>query len=103
MTALDSERPGVRVAVPSQSPSFNAKRSEPVRLSALAAGQTARLHCDDLTPQDSALLRALGLTDRSVVRVCKIGEPCIVQVRATRIGLARSVADSILVVRQGGA
>jgi Fe2+ transport system protein FeoA len=72
-----------------------------VRLSALTPGQTATLHEADLAPHDCALLNALGLTDRCVLRICKIGEPCIVQVHATRIGLARSVADSILVVPQG--
>ena len=55
----------------------------------------------NLAPHDCALLRALGLTDRCVLRICKIGEPCIVQVRATRIGLSRSVADGIFVVPQG--
>jgi Fe2+ transport system protein FeoA len=72
-----------------------------VRLSTLAPGQLARLHGADLAAHDCALLNALGLTDRCVLRICKIGEPCIVQVNATRIGLARSVADSILVVPQG--
>jgi Fe2+ transport system protein FeoA len=75
---------------------------DPVRLSALGQGQVARLHGAELTPQDCALLSALGLTDRCVLRICKVGEPCIVQVRATRIGLSRAVADSILVVPQGG-
>jgi len=74
---------------------------DPVRLSQLAPGQMARLHEANLTPHDCALLRALGLTDRCVMRICKIGEPCIVQVRATRIGLSRSVADGIFVVPQG--
>jgi Fe2+ transport system protein FeoA len=72
-----------------------------VRLSTLAPGQTATLHGAELAAHDCALLNALGLTDRCVLRICKIGEPCIVQVHATRIGLARSVADSILVVPQG--
>jgi Fe2+ transport system protein FeoA len=70
-------------------------------LSHLAEGQTARLHGADLSPHDCALLRALGLTDRCVLRICKVGEPCIVQVRATRIGLSRSVANGILVVPEG--
>lgn len=71
-----------------------------VRLSDLEAGQTARLHCAALSAQDCALLRAIGLTDRCVLRICKVGEPCIVQVRATRIGLSRIVADGIMVVPQ---
>ncbi|HWB15618.1 MAG TPA: FeoA family protein [Vicinamibacterales bacterium] len=72
--------------------------ARPVRLSDLAAGRTARMHAATLTPQDCALIRALGLTDRCLMRICKVGEPCIVQVHATRIGLSRTVADGILVV-----
>ena len=70
----------------------------PVRLSDLPTGQRARLHGANLAPQDCALLGALGLTDRCVLHICKVGEPCIVQVQSTRIGLARSVARGILVV-----
>ncbi len=70
----------------------------PVRLSELASGRTARLMRTDLSAQDCALLQALGLTDRCMLRVCKMGEPCIVQVRTTRIGLSRAVADGIFVV-----
>ncbi|MEO7189796.1 MAG: FeoA family protein [Vicinamibacterales bacterium] len=70
----------------------------PVRLSELSAGRTARLHTADLAPQDCALLRALGMTDRCMLRICKVGEPCIVEVRSTRIGLSRSVAQGIMVV-----
>ena len=73
----------------------------PVRLSELPSGQTARLHAADLHPQDCALLRAIGLTDRCVLRICKAGEPCIVQVRTTRIGLSRAVAEGIMVVPEG--
>ena len=70
----------------------------PVRLTQLASGALARYHASDLAAEDSAFLRALGLTERCLVRVCKAGEPCIVQVRATRIGLSGTVAEGILVV-----
>jgi Fe2+ transport system protein FeoA len=56
------------------------------------------MHTTTLTPHDCALLGAIGLTDRCVLHICKAGEPCIVQVQSTRIGLARSVADGIFVV-----
>ena len=79
-------------------PSVPTTPARVIRLSDLASGQTARLHTADLAPQDCALLGALGLTDRCVLHICKVGEPCIVQVQSTRIGLARSVADGILVV-----
>lgn len=70
----------------------------PVRLSDLGAGRHARLHTRSLAAQDCALLSALGMTDQCVMKVCKVGEPCIVQVRSTRIGLSRAVADGIMVV-----
>ena len=70
----------------------------PVPLSDLAAGRIVRLHNADLSPQDCALLRALGMTDHCMLRICKVGEPCIVQIQSTRIGLSRAVADGIMVV-----
>ena len=70
----------------------------PIRLSSPEPGRVARLHTAELPPQDCALLRALGMTDRCMLRICKVGEPCIVEVQSTRIGLSRSVADGILVV-----
>jgi Fe2+ transport system protein FeoA len=48
------------------------------------------------------LLRALGMTATSVVRVCKRGEPCIVQVRSTRIGLSRALSGEIFVIPLAG-
>ena len=47
---------------------------------------------------DRELLGAMGLTDRSTLRVCRAGEPCIVQVAASRLGLSAAMARSILVV-----
>lgn len=70
----------------------------PVRLCDLPAGSVARLYAADVPGEDGALLRALGLTERCRVRLCKTGEPCIVQVHTTRIGLARVVAEQVLVV-----
>lgn len=57
-----------------------------------------RLHDVRLDPESRAQLRALGLTDASVFRVCKRGEPCVVQVRTTRIGIAGRVARDVFVV-----
>jgi Fe2+ transport system protein FeoA len=70
----------------------------PIRLSELGVGHRARLHTANLPAQDCALLGSLGMTDRCVLRICKVGEPCIVQVQSTRIGLSRAVADGIMVV-----
>jgi Fe2+ transport system protein FeoA len=70
----------------------------PVLLTTLAAGTSARLHTTRLDPDTRSLLRSLGLTDASHVRVCKSGDPFIIQVRTTRIGLSSSVAGNIYVV-----
>ena len=71
---------------------------KPISLCDLAEGQVARFHEARVDEESSHLLRTLGLTKSSLVRLCKSGEPCIVQVRSTRIGLARSVAGSIFVI-----
>jgi len=71
-----------------------------VPLSSCEAGSIVRFHGAHLDPQDANLLRALGVTRQSTLTLCKAGEPCIVQVRSTRIGLSRTVASGILVVRE---
>lgn len=71
---------------------------QPIPLSQLRAGSTARLHSAELGTDDCALLNALGLTDRCLLRVCKAGEPCIVEVKATRIGLSRALARGVFVI-----
>jgi Fe2+ transport system protein FeoA len=69
----------------------------PVRLADVDAGTTARFSDAQLAPASRALLRAMGLTDGSVLRVCKQGEPCVIQVRATRIGLSSRVARDVFI------
>jgi Fe2+ transport system protein FeoA len=71
---------------------------QPVRLSDLRIGETARVHQADVDVGVARFLRAVGLTNASQLRLCKAGEPCIIQVRSTRIGLSRSVAGKIFVV-----
>ena len=60
-------------------------------------GARATLQSTSLDGNTRALLRALGLTDACQLRVCKHGEPFIIQVRSTRIGLSRAVASDIVV------
>jgi Fe2+ transport system protein FeoA len=74
----------------------------PVPLTALAAGASARLHDTGLDEDTRSLLRSLGLTDDSQLRVCKCGDPFIIQVRTTRIGVSGAVARRIRVVRDDG-
>ncbi len=68
-------------------------------LALLPTGATARLSGTRLDADTRELLRGLGLTDASTVQVCKPGDPFIIQVRRTRLGLSRAVAEAILVVR----
>jgi Fe2+ transport system protein FeoA len=69
-----------------------------IPLSDLAVGMEARFHESRLDADACHLLSTLGLTRASLVRLCKAGEPYIVQVRGTRIGLSKAVAGSIFVV-----
>ena len=73
----------------------------PVRLSELKTGEHGRMVRAELVCDDCELLYALGMTDRCKFRVCKAGDPWIVEVNATRIGLAESVAGQILVIPEG--
>jgi Fe2+ transport system protein FeoA len=73
-----------------------------VPLTSLAVEASARLHFAELDAEARDLLRALGLTDGALLRVCKQGEPCVVQVRATRIGITNRVARAILVTPTNG-
>ena len=75
-------------------------RLEPFCDDPVGTGAIARFHEAQLDPEAFHLLQSLGLTKSSQVRLCKAGEPCIVQVRSTRIGLSRAVAGSIFVVRE---
>jgi Fe2+ transport system protein FeoA len=71
-------------------------------LTDLEVGAVARLHTTSLDEDTGSLLRSLGLTDASQLRVCKCGEPFIFQVRATRIGVSRAIADGIFVEIESG-
>ena len=70
----------------------------PIPLTRLETGRRARLHQADVDDATRRYLRAVGLTAASEFRLCKAGEPCIIQVRATRIGLSKLLAGRILVV-----
>jgi len=80
-----------------------------VALTSLKPGQTAMVSHTDLEAGDADLLRAMGLRLSARIRLCRLGEPCIVEVLsggescgrkggcACRIGLARPLADKVLV------
>lgn len=68
-------------------------------LADLPPGATATLHDVRVDAECRTVLRGLGLTDACRLRLCKHGEPCIIQVRSTRIGLSRAVSEHVYVVR----
>jgi Fe2+ transport system protein FeoA len=47
--------------------------------------------------EDRELLAAMGLTARCPLRVCRAGEPCIIEVASTRLGLSAAMARKVLV------
>ena len=67
-----------------------------VSLLDLAPGTVAVLR-EVVDEQSRVVLRSLGLTGGVRVRICRLGDPCIIQVRSTRIGLSKTVAQSVYV------
>lgn len=78
-------------------PATTVRPAATVPLTDLAPGVVAVLR-EVHDPQSRAVLRALGLTGGARLRLCRIGDPCIIQVRSTRIGLSKAVAQSVFVV-----
>ncbi len=70
---------------------------EVITLRQLAQGRLGQLLAMDLCCEDCQLLQAMGMTDQCKIRMCRRGSSCIVQVGETRLGVAASVADRILV------
>ena len=71
---------------------------EPIPLSQLRVGDRGRFLAAEMTHQDRDLLQALGISERCDLRVCQAGDPYIVQIRATRIGISDRLAEKILIV-----
>lgn len=74
-------------------------------LSELGIGECAVVQASALGEGDAAALKAMGLRPEARVRVCRIGEPCIVEVGAgesssCRIGLSRTIALRVMVRRE---
>lgn len=64
----------------------------------LPVGRVAHLQEVQLDAEAAGVLEALGLTAGSDLRLCKAGDPCIVQVGGTRIGVSWTTAGRIFVV-----
>jgi len=76
-------------------------RAAAVPLTTVPVGALATLH--EVTDVESRpVLRSLGLKDACVLRLCQVGDPCIVQVKSTRIGLSSAVARCLYVVPETG-
>jgi Fe2+ transport system protein FeoA len=88
----------------------------PTPLTQLVPGQTAVVRETRLEAQDAALLRAMGLRPNATIRMCRLGEPCIVEVLTgageggckgpggcwCRIGLAKPLANGVVVEETDG-
>lgn len=69
-----------------------------VPLSRLRRGEGGRFDGGSLGRDELALLAAMGVTERCELRVCRRGEPCIIQVKSTRLGLSSILARRIRVL-----
>jgi Fe2+ transport system protein FeoA len=69
----------------------------PVPLTQLRRGAECTVHERQLDGEERELLSAMGLTERCRLRICRAGEPCIIQVASSRLGLSSSLACRILV------
>jgi Fe2+ transport system protein FeoA len=73
-----------------------------VPLTTMRVGCVATL-CEVRDDASRRVLRSLGMTEHCQMRLCKVGDPCIVQVQATRIGLSRIVAEHLFVAPEPAA
>lgn len=75
---------------------------EPVALTRMRRGDVGIVRRASLAADDARLLSAMGLCCKARVRLCRVGEPCIVAVLSgkgaeCRIGLSRPLAERIVV------
>jgi Fe2+ transport system protein FeoA len=75
-------------------------------LTDFAVGRIAVVHSVLLAAADASMLRAMGLRPGAQVRVCRVGEPTVLEVISghtcrchcrCRIGIGRAVAERVLV------
>lgn len=77
-------------------------------LSTFKAGQYGLIVACRVEGADAPILRAMGLTEGAVVRVCRAGQPTIVALlchrgchcASSRVGLARALADRVMVTEE---
>ncbi len=73
-----------------------------VTLSQLTPGQTGVICEGGLDAKDAEVLRAMGLRPGGRVRLCRPGQPCIVEVSdgvgcVCRIGMAQPLAERVMI------
>ncbi len=61
----------------------------------MAPKSSGRIHAVKSTSDLNARLESLGMCEGRTVRLVKDGEPCIVNVYGSRVGIARDVAKHI--------
>lgn len=76
---------------------LNQEELQTMALFDLAAGAHASIRSVSLDASFFARLEGLGITPGRTVRLVKRGDPLIVQVYGSQVGLARSVAENIQV------
>lgn len=86
--------------MPAATPQIATRDRAPRSLAQQTRGAEGRICCEGLSTDDAALLRAMGLRESARVRVCRVGEPCIVEVMGScgdgcRIGLAGPLAKRV--------
>ena len=96
--SLNTETGQVSVAMTAAHDNPVPTRSSPaVPLAQLASGQRCRVAAMNVNPAEAQLLEAMGLTNHCELCVCRPGEPCIIRINCTRLGLAGTLARRILV------
>ena len=96
---LNPHRIAPSISFGMERPASNPQRPR-IPLTQLARGQRATLESGcmaGLPEHDQCLLRAMGVHEHCELRVCKPGEPCIIQVERTKVGLSGPVANQLLV------
>ncbi len=75
--------------------------TECIPLSQLRVREKAVVHMTELESDEREALSAMGLHEDASFELCQQGQPCIIQVEATRLGLSQEITSRIMVRRCG--
>jgi len=73
--------------------------AECIPLTQLEERERAVVHVTDLNDDEREALSAMGLHEDASFELCQQGQPCIIQVEATRLGLSSEITSRIMVRR----